>query len=72
MESTAALSKYKLAPFVLKRFEPNIDGGTVCLYNAKSDLLWAGNPTVLFILDLLDGNNTLIDIKNYFADVFVF
>ena len=70
MELIAASYKYKLCPFVLKRFETNIDGGVVCLYNAKDDIFWVGNSSVFLILNLLDGNNTLSDIKNYFADFF--
>jgi len=40
---------------VLKRFEINVNGGTLFLYNVVTNEFWYGNKSALRVLDMLDG-----------------
>ena len=45
----------KLDENVLKRFEFNVNGGTLFLYNASVESFWFGNKSAFRLLNMLDG-----------------
>ena len=55
---------------VLKRFEPNLDSGTVFLFNMANETSWSGNAAVDCFLRLLDGKNNLEQIYKYLLEIF--
>ena len=55
--------KLTLAPWVLKRFEPQL--GSYYFFNAKSKKMWTGDHTIGSIISVLDGTltcNQVLDI----------
>lgn len=66
---------YKLSKYVLKRFEEsaNDEGGLEILYNTKTNKYWLGNASSRYLINLINGENSLDDIyeelsKTVFAD----
>lgn len=66
---------YKLSKYVLKRFEEsaNDEGGLEILYNTKTNKYWFGNASSRYLINLINGENSLDDIyeelsKTVFAD----
>ena len=55
---------------VLKRFEPNLNDGTVFLFDMKNEKIWSGNYAVDCFLRLVNGENTLNDIYNQLLQLF--
>lgn len=55
---------YKLSEFVLKRFEENAnnEGGLEILYNTKTNQYWFGNASSRYLVNLINGKNSLEDI----------
>ena len=47
---------------VLKRFEPNLNDGTVFLFDIKNEKFWTGNAAVDCLLRLIDGETNLAQI----------
>lgn len=67
MKTTSIL---KLSPYVLKRFEENLDGGKLFLYNVNDNDYWMGNTSSFYIIRLIDGIRTLEDIYNELLPLF--
>lgn len=66
---------FKLSKYVLKRFEEsaNDEGGLEILYNTKTNKYWLGNASSRYLINLINGENSLDDIyeelsKTVFAD----
>lgn len=66
---------YRLSKYVLKRFEEsaNDEGGLEILYNTKTNKYWLGNASSRYLINLIDGINSLGSIyeelsKTVFAD----
>ena len=61
---------YKLSKYVLKRFEEsaNDEGGLEILYNTKTNKYWSGNASCRFLINLIDGENSLKDIYENLAN----
>lgn len=66
---------YKLSKYVLKRFEEsaNDEGGLEILYNTKTNKYWLGNASSRYLINMINGENSLDDIyeelsKTVFAD----
>ena len=57
----------KLSKNILKRYEPDIDGGTYFLFDTTNKKLWTGSFSSKLLLDLLDGQTSTKEIKNKFA-----
>lgn len=55
-------SNIKIISSVLKRFEADVNGGTVFLYDVNSEEFWSGNVAAYWIITLIDGKNTVGDI----------
>lgn len=55
---------------VLKRFEPNLNDGTVFLFDMKNEKFWTGNSAVDCFLRFVNGKNTLDDIYNQLLQLF--
>lgn len=55
---------------VLKRFEPNLDEGTVFLFNIENETYWSGNAAVDCFIRLLDGESTLQNIYDNLLEIF--
>lgn len=55
---------------VLKRFEPNLNDGTVFLFDMKNEKFWTGNSAVDCFLRFVNGENTLDDIYNQLLQLF--
>ena len=49
----------KLNKNVLKRFEHNLEDGTMILFNTETEGVWFGNSTSKDLIELIDGNNTV-------------
>lgn len=60
----------KLSPYVLKRFEENLDGGKLFLYNVNSNDYWIGNASSFYLIRLIDGIKSLEDIYNELLPLF--
>ena len=54
----------KLAPYVLKRFEQNIDDGLLFLYNVNTNETWTGNYSSFYLIKLINGQKKLNEIYN--------
>lgn len=52
----------KLSQNILKRFEHNLKGGTMVLYNLETKAIWFGNSASRELIKLLDGNRNLEEI----------
>ena len=59
----------KLSKNILKRYEPDIDGGTYFLFDTTNKKLWTGSFSSKLLLDLLDGQTSTKEIKNKFAKI---
>ena len=55
---------------VLKRFEPNLNDGTVFLFDIKNEKFWTGNAAVDCLLRLIDGETNLAQIYDALLEVF--
>lgn len=55
---------------VLKRFEPNLEDGTVFLFNVENETFWSGNIAVDCFLRLIDGQSSLNEIYNNLLEIF--
>ena len=55
---------------VLKRFEPNLEDGTLFLFNVQTEKYWSGNAAVDCLIRMLDGQNTLQTIYDYLFEIF--
>ncbi len=60
----------KLNKNVLKRYEHNLNGGTVFLFNMKTEESWVGNSAADCLLRLIDGEHTLEEIYEYLFPLF--
>lgn len=49
---------------VLKRYENNINEGTLFLFNLKTDEVWLGNSSSNDLINLFDGETSLKDVYN--------
>ena len=67
MEETMIL---KLAPYVLKRFEENLDEGKLFLYNVNSNDYWIGNVTSFYLIKLINGEKTLKELYDELFPLF--
>lgn len=67
MEETTIL---KLAPYVLKRFEENLDGGQLFLYNVNSNAYWIGNTASFYLIKLINGEKTLKELYDELFPLF--
>lgn len=56
----------KLNENILKRFEHNLKGGTMILFDTASEELWLGNLSSKLIIDLIDGKN---DIETVYSQI---
>lgn len=52
----------KLNSKILKRYEHNLKGGTMILFNLDTEDIWLGNSSSRNFIDLLDGKNNIQDI----------
>lgn len=57
----------KLNKNILKRFEHNLKGGTMILFDIKTEKFWLGNVASKSIIDLIDGKN---DIETVYSKIF--
>ena len=55
---------------VLKRFEPNLEDGTLFLFNVQTETYWSGNAAVDCLIRLLDGQNTLQTVYDNLVEIF--
>lgn len=55
---------------VLKRFEPNLNDGTVFLFDMKNEKFWTGNAAVDCLLRLIDGESDLAQIYSALMEMF--
>lgn len=55
---------------VLKRFEPNLNDGTVFLFDMKNEQIWTGNASVDYFLRFINGENSLEKIYNELFQLF--
>ena len=55
---------------ILKRYEPNLNEGTVFLFNIESEEVWMGNAAADCILRLIDGTLTLQEIYDMLFPLF--
>lgn len=67
MKTTSIL---KLSPYVLKRFEENLDGGKLFLYNVNDNDYWMGNASSFYVIRLINGVRSLEDIYNELLPLF--
>lgn len=61
---------YKLSKYVLKRYEENAndEGGLEILYNTQTNKYWIGNGSSRFLINLINGENSLKDIYEKLAN----
>ena len=55
-------SVLKFNPNILKRFELNVNSGTLFLFDSETNNLWTGNSAANEILKLVDGINCVAQI----------
>ena len=55
---------------VLKRYEHNLNNGTVFLFNVETEEIWTGNGAADCLLRLIDGKQTLEEIYAYLFPLF--
>jgi hypothetical protein len=61
----------KLAPYILKRFEQNLDdGGLLFLYNVNTNETWTGNASSYYLIKLINGEKTLTEIYTELLPLF--
>lgn len=55
---------------VLKRFEPNLNGGTVFLFDMERETFWSGNISVDYLIRLINGKKRLGEIYEELFNIF--
>ena len=55
---------------VLKRFEPNLNNGTVFLFDMEKETFWSGNASVDYLIRLINGENALEKIYEELFNIF--
>ena len=58
----------KLGKDILKRFEHNLNGGTMVLFNVLTYDVWFGNSSTLDLFRLINGERTIKNIHNHLVD----
>lgn len=60
----------KLNKDILKRYEHNLEGGILFLYNVKTDVIWKGNASSNDLIELIDGKKNLNEIYSQLETIF--
>lgn len=60
----------KLNKNILKRFEHNLNGGTLFLFDTVTDEVWMGNESSRDLIKLIDGKKRLKEIYTQLAPFF--
>ena len=55
--------RYQLSKNILLRHEGSIDSGTFFIFNILNQDIWLGNTSSKLLIELIDGNNTINEIK---------
>lgn len=67
MDETSIL---RIAPYILKRFEQNLDDGVLFLYNVNTNDNWTGNASSFYLINLIDSKRTLKEIYTKLVPLF--
>jgi len=60
----------KLNSSIIKRFEKNINGGTIFLFNSDTDEIWTGNLASYQIIKFIDEKIRVEELCNLFLSYF--